>query len=71
MIARTRTYCCFRLNGRPIFLRGNSINPPGRNVPDAVGGTHAFALEYLGYMKNVARVNAVRIGDGAGRPGSR
>ena len=49
----------------------NSINPPGRNIPDAVGGTHAFALEYLSYMKNVAHVNAFRIGDGAGSPGSR
>ena len=60
-----------RLNGRPIFLRGNSINPPGRNVPDSVGGTKFFASNYLGYMLNVAGVNAVRIGDGAGSPDSR
>lgn len=53
----------FLLNGRPIFLRGNSINPPGRNLPP-VSGTKQFALSYLRWMKQNAHVNAVRIGDG-------
>ena len=53
----------FLLNGRPIFLRGNSINPPGRDLPP-VSGTKQFALSYLRWMKENAHVNAVRIGDG-------
>ena len=53
----------FLLNGRPIFLRGNSINPPGRDLPP-VSGTKHFALSYLRWMKENAHVNAVRIGDG-------
>lgn len=53
----------FLLNGRPIFLRGNSINPPGRDLPP-VSGTKQFALSYLRWMKQNAHINAVRIGDG-------
>ena len=54
----------FRLNGRPIFLRGNSINPPGRDLPAALSQSHEFATAYLTYMRDVAHVNALRIGDG-------
>ena len=54
----------FELNGRPIFLRGNSINPPGRSLPERLSETKQFALEYLRYLKNSAHINAVRIGDG-------
>ena len=67
--AATSTPGTFLLNGRPVFLRGNSINPPGREIPTAVGGTKQFALDYMRYMRNVAHVNALRIGDGAGAPG--
>ena len=53
----------FLLNGKPVFVKGNSINPPGRGLPDAAG-SHAFATDYLRYMKEQAHFNAVRIGDG-------
>lgn len=53
----------FMLNGRPIFIRGNSINPPGRDLP-SVSGTKQFALDYMRYLKKHAHVNAMRIGDG-------
>ena len=53
----------FELNGRPIFLRGNSVNPPGRAIPDWVGTSHSFAYSYLRDLKRRG-INAVRIGDG-------
>lgn len=53
----------FLLNGRPIFLRGNSINPPGRSLP-SVSATRQFALDYMRHLKKHAHVNAMRIGDG-------
>lgn len=53
----------FLLNDRPIFLRGNSINPPGRDLPP-VSATKPFALSYLRWLKLNAHINAVRIGDG-------
>jgi hypothetical protein len=53
----------FLLNDRPIFLRGNSINPPGRDLPP-VSATKPFALSYLRWLKSNAHINAVRIGDG-------
>jgi hypothetical protein len=49
----------FWLNGRPIYLRGNSINPPGRGVPAAVGQDRAFAEAYLRDLKR-RHVNLVR-----------
>ena len=55
----------FWLNGRPLFIRGNSINPPGRSLPSALSESKAFALDYIARMKNTSHVNALRIGDGA------
>ncbi len=49
------------LNGAPLFLRGNAINPPGRNVPDSLNESPRFAREYLRYLKSVG-VNIVRLG---------
>ena len=54
----------FLLNGRPIFVRGWSINPPGRSLP-AAAANKSFALDYLRWMRDKAGVNAHRIGDGA------
>jgi beta-galactosidase len=50
----------FWLNGRPIYLRGNAINPPGRGVPAAVGQDRAFAEAYLRDLKR-RHVNLVRV----------
>lgn len=49
------------LNGRPLFLRGNAINPPGRNIPDSLSESPRFARDYLRYLKGVG-VNIVRLG---------
>jgi hypothetical protein len=54
----------FLLNGVPFFLRGWSINPPGRGLPSAASN-RSFAEGYLRWMRDKAGVNAVRIGDGA------
>lgn len=56
----------FELNGRPVFLRGNSVNPPGRYIDDSVGTTYSFAYSYLRYLKQ-RHINAVRLGDGVAR----
>lgn len=50
------------LNGKPIFLRGIAINPPGRGIPTALETSRAFALEYVRYMKSI-NVNIIRIPD--------
>lgn len=50
----------FWLNGRPIFLRGVAINPPGRGVPEAVGESRAFAEAYVRFLKS-QNVNCMRI----------
>ncbi len=51
----------FYFNGRPIFLRGLAINPPGRTVPDAVGESRAFAEAYVRCLKehnlNIFRIS--------------
>lgn len=49
------------LNGRPLFLRGNAINPPGRNLPDSLNANPGFAREYLRTLKR-AGVNIIRLG---------
>ncbi len=49
------------LNGRALFLRGNAINPPGRNIPDSLSENPRFAREYLRYLKGVG-VNIIRLG---------
>lgn len=50
------------LNGKPIFLRGIAINPPGRGIPAAVEGSREFATAYVKFMKSI-NVNIVRIPD--------
>jgi beta-galactosidase len=50
------------LNGKPIFLRGIAINPPGRGIPKALEESRAFALDYVKFMKSI-NVNIIRIPD--------
>lgn len=50
------------LNGKPIFLRGIAINPPGRGIPSALERSREFALEYVKFMKSI-NVNIIRIQD--------
>ncbi|HRT55423.1 MAG TPA: glycoside hydrolase family 2 TIM barrel-domain containing protein [Candidatus Paceibacterota bacterium] len=50
----------FYLNGRPVFLRGLAINPPGRTIPEAVGESRAFAENYVRFLKS-KNVNCFRI----------
>ncbi len=42
----------FHLNGRPIFLRGVAINPPGRGIAAAVGESRPFAEAYVRCLKS-------------------
>lgn len=49
----------FWLNGKPLFLRGNSINPPGRGVPDDVGMSRAFVEDYVRCLK-AHNINIIR-----------
>jgi hypothetical protein len=48
------------LNGRPVFLKGNAINPPGRNVPDSLSENPRFARDYVRYLRS-AGVNIIRL----------
>ena len=50
------------LNGKPIFLRGIAINPPGRGIPAKLETSRAFALDYVRFMKSI-NVNIIRIPD--------
>ena len=50
----------FHLNGRPVFLRGLAINPPGRGIPSEVGESRAFAEAYVRYLKS-QHVNIFRL----------
>ncbi len=50
------------LNGKPIFLRGIAINPPGRGIPTKLETSREFALDYVRYMKSI-NVNIIRIPD--------
>lgn len=50
------------LNGKPVFLRGIAINPPGRGIPAEIENSRAFALDYVKYMKSI-NVNIIRIPD--------
>ncbi len=50
------------LNGKPIFLRGIAINPPGRGIPDKVETSRKFATEYIRFLKSI-NVNIIRIPD--------
>jgi beta-galactosidase len=48
------------LNGKPIFLRGNAINPPERNIPDSLDENRRFVEPYVRYLKSVG-VNIIRL----------
>ena len=48
------------LNGKPIFLRGIAINPPGRTVPEKVGESKQFAHDYVKYLRG-QNVNLIRL----------
>ncbi|MEP6844984.1 MAG: glycoside hydrolase family 2 TIM barrel-domain containing protein, partial [Panacibacter sp.] len=50
------------LNGKPIFLRGIAINPPGRGIPTKLENSREFAWEYIKFMKSI-NVNIIRIPD--------
>lgn len=50
------------LNGKPIFLRGIAINPPGRGIPDSIEKSRRFAEQYVDFMKSI-HVNIIRIPD--------
>lgn len=50
------------LNGKPIFLRGIAINPPGRGIPTKVERSREFALAYVKFMKSI-NVNIIRVQD--------
>ncbi len=49
----------FYLNGRPVFLRGLAINPPGRTIPENTAESRAFAEAYVGFLKS-QNVNIIR-----------
>ena len=48
------------LNGRPYFLRGLAINPPGRNVPDSLGENRRFIEPYIRYLL-AQNINIIRL----------
>lgn len=52
----------FLLNGRKIFLCGNSINPPGRGTAASVANDAVFARAYLRDLKS-RNINMIRPGD--------
>lgn len=47
------------LNGKPVFLRGVPINPPGRELPDAALHDPEFIRGYIKLLKS-ANVNMIR-----------
>ena len=48
------------LNGKPVFLRGIAINPPGRGVPVLTGHSRKFAEDYVRFMR-AHNVNIIRL----------
>lgn len=52
----------FYLNGKPIYLRGNAINPPHRGIPEKLETSKEFARDYVRFMKSI-NVNIIRIPD--------
>ncbi|HZZ44800.1 MAG TPA: glycoside hydrolase family 2 TIM barrel-domain containing protein [Tepidisphaeraceae bacterium] len=50
----------FLLNGHPIFMRGIAINPPDRDIPEAVGYSREFAHAYVKYLRS-QHVNLIRM----------
>lgn len=49
----------FYLNDKPIFLRGNAINPPGRGIHDSLNNSKKFAEDYIDFLKSI-NINIVR-----------
>ncbi|MGV8093234.1 MAG: glycoside hydrolase family 2 TIM barrel-domain containing protein [Mangrovibacterium sp.] len=52
----------FYLNGKPIFLRGNAINPPERGIPTELETSTEFARDYIRFLKGM-NINMIRIPD--------
>jgi hypothetical protein len=50
----------FELNGRPIFLRGLAINPPGRTIPNETAESRSFAEAYVRFLKQ-HNLNIIRM----------
>lgn len=50
----------FYLNGKPIYLRGNAINPPDRGIPKTLEHSKEFARDYIRFMKSL-NINIIRI----------
>lgn len=50
----------FYLNGNPIFLRGNAINPPNRGIPAGLEESKEFARDYVRFLKGM-NINIIRI----------
>ncbi len=50
----------FYLNGKPLFLRGNAINPPNRGIPKALEESREFARDYVRFLKGM-HINIIRI----------
>jgi hypothetical protein len=47
------------LNGQPIFIRGNAINPPGRTIPDSLDDNPRFVADYIKGLKAI-NINMIR-----------
>lgn len=52
----------FYLNDKPIYLRGNAINPPERGIPEDLEKSKEFARDYVRFMKSL-NINIIRIPD--------
>lgn len=52
----------FYLNDKPIYLRGNAINPPQRGIPEHLEKSKDFARDYVRFMKSI-HINIIRIPD--------
>lgn len=52
----------FYLNDKPIYLRGNAINPPERGIPEQLERSKDFARDYVRFMKSL-NINIIRIPD--------
>lgn len=52
----------FHLNGKPVYLRGNAINPPERGIPESLERSKEFARDYVRFMKSL-HINIIRIPD--------
>lgn len=48
------------LNGHPIFLCGIAINPPERDIPEALGYDPKFVHDYVAYLRS-QHVNIIRM----------